>query len=372
MTRRPTSRTPSEEPDPQVTSTPPQPEPAKQVGPPKAAKAAQDAAKAAESAGAAKTAKAARTAKAAKTPKATKTAKAAKSAKAAAPAPKASRKTAAAREPAAPAASAAVPQPRSASAAPKAPPEVAASPPRSPVPDTDRARLLAGTHHDPHSVLGAHLTAEGTVFRALRPYARSVAVVAGELRAELLDDGDGFFSAVVPLRAVPDDYRLHITYAEAELEIPDAYGFLPAVGELDLHLIGEGRHERLWDALGARPMTHQGVPGTRFTVWAPNAQGVRVVGDFNYWDGSGFPMRSLGGTGVWELFVPGLGAGELYKFQITRPDGGTTFRADPLARRTEAPPANSSVVDASHHEWGDEEWMRRRGDVPVHEAPFSV
>ena len=197
-------------------------------------------------------------------------------------------------------------------------------------------------------------------------------VVAGELRAELVDDGDGFFSAVVPLRAVPDSYRLHVTYEETDLEVPDAYGFLPALGEFDLHLLGEGRHERLWDALGARPMTHQGVPGTRFTVWAPNARGVRVVGDFNFWDGVGFPMRSLGGSGVWELFVPGLGAGELYKFQITRPDGSMTFRADPLARRTEVPPANSSVVHESAHVWRDEEWLRRRGETPVHEAPFSV
>ncbi|WP_455432305.1 1,4-alpha-glucan branching enzyme [Streptomyces lasiicapitis] len=270
-------------------------------------------------------------------------------------------------------AAAAVPKARAASAvADGATPGRAASPPRSPVPEADRARLLAGTHHDPHAVLGAHLTPDGVAFRALRPYARAVTVVAGELRAELADDGGGFFSSLLPLRAVPDGYLLRVAYEEAVQEVPDAYGFLPSVGDFDLHLIGEGRHERLWDALGARPMTHQGVTGTRFTVWAPNAQGVRVVGDFNYWDGSGFPMRSLGGTGVWELFVPGVGAGELYKFQITRPDGGMTFRADPLARRTEVPPANSSVVDVSHHEWGDGEWMRRRGDVPVHEAPFSV
>ncbi|MFH8988432.1 1,4-alpha-glucan branching enzyme [Streptomyces sp. NPDC017940] len=242
----------------------------------------------------------------------------------------------------------------------------------SPVGPEDRSRLLAGTHHDPHGVLGAHRVAGGVAFRALRPYARSVTVIAGELRAELADDGDGFFSAVVPLRDVPADYRLHLVYDEATLEIPDVYAFLPALGEFDLHLIGEGRHERLWDALGARPMTHQGTEGTRFTVWAPNARGVRVVGNFNYWDGIGFPMRSLGGSGVWELFVPGVGAGELYKFQITRPDGSTTFRADPMARRTETPPANSSVVDVSRHEWRDEEWLRGRGDIPVHEAPFSV
>ncbi|MEV5977067.1 1,4-alpha-glucan branching enzyme [Streptomyces sp. NPDC052114] len=242
----------------------------------------------------------------------------------------------------------------------------------SPVPADDRARLLSGTHHDPHGVLGAHPVPGGTAFRVLRPYAESVTVVAEDFRAELRDDGDGFFSAVLPLRSVPDDYRLRVAYEGTELEIHDAYRFLPALGELDLHLIGEGRHERLWEALGARPMDHQGATGTRFTVWAPNARGVRVVGNFNFWDGTGFPMRSLGSSGVWELFVPSVGEGELYKFAITRPDGTTTMRADPLARRTEAPPANSSVVHESHHEWHDQEWLARRADVPVHEAPFSV
>ncbi|MFF1381886.1 1,4-alpha-glucan branching enzyme [Streptomyces sp. NPDC058308] len=242
----------------------------------------------------------------------------------------------------------------------------------SPVTQDDRVRLLSGTHHDPHGVLGAHPVPGGTAFRALRPYAKAVTVIADGLRAELRDDGDGFFSAVLPLRAAPDDYRLRVTYEETELEIHDTYSFLPSLGEFDLHLIGEGRHERLWDALGARPMIHQGATGTRFTVWAPNARGVRVVGGFNFWDGVGFPMRSLGGSGIWELFVPSVGEGELYKFEITRPDGSKTLRADPLARRTETPPANSSVVHESHHEWHDQEWLVRRAELPAHEAPFSV
>ncbi|MGH4033690.1 1,4-alpha-glucan branching enzyme [Actinomycetota bacterium Odt1-20B] len=276
----------------------------------------------------------------------------------------------AARKTAAPAQAA--PHPAPAPEAPRVPAQQGAAPPVSPVPAADRVRLLRGTHHDPHSVLGAHLTPDGVAFRALRPYALKVSVVAKDFRAELHDDGDGFFSAVLPLREVPDDYRLHITYEGTELEVHDAYRFLPAVGELDLHLIGEGRHEQLWQALGARPMVHQGATGTRFTVWAPNAQGVRVVGGFNFWDGTGFAMRSLGSSGVWELFVPSVGEGELYKFAITRPDGSVTLRADPLAQRTETPPANSSVVHESHHEWHDEEWLRRRADRPVHAAPFSV
>ncbi|MEU5131756.1 1,4-alpha-glucan branching enzyme [Streptomyces californicus] len=235
----------------------------------------------------------------------------------------------------------------------------------------DRGRLLAGDHHAPHDVLGAHPIPGGVLVRALRPYARSVTVLATGSRTELHDDGDGFFSGVLPVPEVPE-YRLEVRYEDDTVEIDDPYRFWPAIGELDLHLIGEGRHEELWRALGAQPMVHQGVAGTRFTVWAPNARGVRVTGDFTYWDGTGTPMRSLGSTGVWELFLPGVGEGALYKYDICRPDGSHTVRADPMARRTEVPPSTASIVTAPHHEWQDADWMAHRGDRPVHEAPFSV
>ncbi|MEU2069864.1 1,4-alpha-glucan branching enzyme [Streptomyces anulatus] len=235
----------------------------------------------------------------------------------------------------------------------------------------DRGRLLAGDHHAPHDVLGAHPIPGGVLVRALRPFARSVTVLATGLRAELHDDGDGFFSGVLPVPEAPA-YRLEVAYDDNTIEVEDPYRFWPAIGELDLHLIGEGRHEELWRALGAEPMEHQGVAGTRFTLWAPNARGVRITGDFTYWDGTGFPMRSLGSTGVWELFLPGVGEGALYKYDICRPDGSHTVRADPMARRTEVPPATASIVTASHHAWQDADWMAHRGDRPVHEAPFSV
>ncbi|WTZ98404.1 1,4-alpha-glucan branching enzyme [Streptomyces sp. NBC_01378] len=236
---------------------------------------------------------------------------------------------------------------------------------------SDRGRLLWGEHHDPHSLLGAHPVDDGVAFRVLRPYAQAVAVSVEGRRLELRDEGDGLFTAVLPLDAIPA-YTLLVTYDGDEREVEDPYRFLPALGEFDLHLIGEGRHEELWTALGAQPMTHEGVVGTRFTVWAPNARGVRVCGDFCAWDGTAFPMRSLGSSGVWELFLPGIGEGTLYKFDITRPDGSHTVRADPLARRTEVPPATASVVTESSHTWGDAAWMERRGQRPVHEAPFSV
>jgi 1,4-alpha-glucan branching enzyme len=245
--------------------------------------------------------------------------------------------------------------------------------PAAPLDPAERHRLLDGAHHDPHALLGAHPTAGGVLFRVLRPYARGVAISAKGLRAELLDEGDGLFAGVLPLSGVPSDYRLLVTYEDGEHEVHDPYRFLPALGELDVHLINEGRHEQLWKALGAEPMTHAGVTGTRFAVWAPNAQGVRVVGDFNYWDGTGFPMRSLGSSGVWEIFLPEVGEGERYKFEITTRWSGRVFKADPLARRTEVAPATASIVAAAPaHEWDDAEWLARRARTQIHEAPFSV
>ncbi|MFF7288647.1 1,4-alpha-glucan branching enzyme [Streptomyces griseorubiginosus] len=243
--------------------------------------------------------------------------------------------------------------------------------PAPPLDGTDRSRLLAGAHHDPHALLGAHPVAGGIVFRALRPFARAVSVVIDGMRSGLASEGDGLFSALLPLDAIPD-YTLLVAYADGEQEVHDPYRFLPALGETDLHLIREGRHEQLWKALGAEPITHQGVTGTRFAVWAPNAQGVRVAGEFTHWDGQAFPMRSLGASGVWELFLPGIGEGARYKFEITSRHGDRFLKADPMARATEVPPATASVVTSSRYEWSDQEWMDRRGATPVHEAPFSV
>jgi len=235
----------------------------------------------------------------------------------------------------------------------------------------ERDRLLGGAHHDPHAVLGAHPVPGGVLFRALRPNARAVSVVADGEHQDLASEGGGLFAAVLPYDEIPS-YTLRVVYDDGEQETHDPYRFLPALGELDLHLIREGRHERLWQALGAEPMTHGDVAGTRFTVWAPNAQGVRVAGDFTYWDGTQYPMRSLGASGVWELFLPGIGEGARYKFEITSRYGDRFLKADPMARRTEAPPDTASVVTAAHHEWGDADWLAHRADTPVHEAPFSV
>ncbi|MEU8730828.1 1,4-alpha-glucan branching protein GlgB [Streptomyces tendae] len=250
-----------------------------------------------------------------------------------------------------------------------APGACATAPPLDP---HDRGRLLAGAHHDPHALLGAHPVPGGIAFRTLRPFAREVSVVVAGERHALGSEGDGLFSGVLPLTEIPA-YTLAVAYEQGEpQETHDPYRFLPALGELDLHLIAEGRHEQLWQALGAEPMTHEGVTGTRFTVWAPNAQGVRVAADFTHWDGTAFPMRSLGSSGVWELFLPGVGEGTRYKFEIHSRYGHRFLKADPMARAAEEPPNTASVVTASRYEWGDAQWMRTRADTPVHEAPFSV
>jgi 1,4-alpha-glucan branching enzyme len=150
----------------------------------------------------------------------------------------------------------------------------------------------------------------------------------------------------------------------------------PAIGELDLHLISEGRHERLWEVLGAHVRTYDGpdgpVEGTSFAVWAPGAQAVQVAGDFNFWGGDQHQMRSLGGSGVWDLFVPGAGAGTHYKFRIQGRDGQWHEKADPMAFGTEVPPATASIVVDPRHTWRDDTWVAARNSTPWLDAPMSI
>ncbi|WP_113703985.1 1,4-alpha-glucan branching protein GlgB [Nonomuraea lactucae] len=239
---------------------------------------------------------------------------------------------------------------------------------------TELDRLAGGAHHDPHSILGAHPASGGVTFRTLRPLAERVRVVLEDGTAhDMRHQAHGVFEVTVPgLDKVPD-YTLSVQYPGGEPhEVRDPYRHWPTLGEVDLHLIGEGRHERLWEVLGARVLRHQDVDGTAFAVWAPNARGIRVVGDFNHWDGTAYPMRSLGRSGVWELFVPGIDAGERYKYQILGADGVWRDKADPMARRTEVPPQTASIVEHSTYEWQDDEWMAARREKTPQKAPMSV
>jgi 1,4-alpha-glucan branching enzyme len=244
-------------------------------------------------------------------------------------------------------------------------------------------RIVAGTHHDPHSILGAHRQpgAAATVVRALRPLAASVTVVLPDgRRFPMTHVYQGVFAATLPLSQVPD-YKIAVTYpapgadaaegaALPETISDDPYRHLPSLGELDLHLIAEGRHEQLWRVLGAHVSEKDG--GTAFAVWAPNARGVRVIGDFNHWDGRGHPMRSLGASGVWELFLPGVGAGAKYKYEIAGPDGSWHRKADPMANLAERPPATASVVWDSRYPWGDQEWTTGRARRDPLGQPMSA
>jgi 1,4-alpha-glucan branching enzyme len=180
------------------------------------------------------------------------------------------------------------------------------------------------------------------------------------------------FTVTLPDEKVPD-YRIATSYSPDEESVADdPYRFLPVIGEYDLYLIGEGRHEELWRVLGAHVREVGQVTGVSFAVWAPNARGIRVAGDFNYWDGRGFPMRSLGASGVWELFVPGVGDGARYKYSVCGADGVWRDKADPLAQYAQRPPDTASVVFTSQYAWSDVDWMAARSSrTPVSE-PMSI
>ena len=246
--------------------------------------------------------------------------------------------------------------------------------------EAERALLRDGTHHDPHRYLGVHrATRDGVgsdrVLRAFHPdAARCEALFGSAPPLELASLGSGIFEGVLPAGADPAPrYRVRFHFADGNTwERVDPYAFPPTLGALDLHLIAEGNHERLWEALGARPLAHEGAEGTAFAVWAPNATRVSVVGDFCRWDGRLLPMRSLGASGVWELFVPGVSPGSLYKFELRTKTGALRLKADPLARAMESAPGTASRVSRSTHVWGDAEWCRSRsGRDPLRE-PMAI
>ena len=235
------------------------------------------------------------------------------------------------------------------------------------IPAADLARLNDCRHHDPHGFYGWH---EGTV-RTRQPGATAVQLHTPTKSVSMDMVGDDIWEAEVGENC---DYRLEISYPGAPTRtVADGYHFLPTIGSLDLHLIGEGRHERLWDVLGANLRSYDTemgpVSGVSFAVWAPNAQGVAVVGDFCGWNPTQYPMRSLGSTGVWEVFIPGIGAGEHYKFAVFSQEGRKD-KADPLAKRTACPPETDSIVDSTSFAWSDSAWMdKRTGNLDV---PMSI
>ena len=219
-----------------------------------------------------------------------------------------------------------------------------------------------------------HAEGDAVVVRVLRPDAEAVTVLADDGRTfSMTPLGRGLFSLRLPGTA-PFTYRLRVDYPGRSFTLRDPYSFWPTLGELDLYLLGEGRHRRPWERLGAHPMQHGGVEGTAFAVWAPTAASVSVVGDFDGWDGRLHPMRRMGSSGVWELFLPEVGEGARYKFEVRPASGGPPMlKADPYAFRTELPPASASMVHRmDRYGWGDDAWLEARAGTDLHRTPLSI
>jgi 1,4-alpha-glucan branching enzyme len=239
--------------------------------------------------------------------------------------------------------------------------------------------LIRGDHGDPFALLGMQeAEGGGLVVRTFQPQASRVWLVdqatgrsAGEFSRL---HADGLFVAPLPDRTTRFAYRLRLEVGGATSEIDDPYRFPPLLGELDVYLLAEGNHLGLYDKLGAHPMAVDGVAGTAFLVWAPSARRVSLVGDFNGWDGRRHPMRKRVECGVWEIFLPGLGAGAIYKFEIKGPHGELLpLKADPLAFAAEHPPRTGSVVAGlGALAWADEAWMAARKARNAREAPISI
>ena len=238
--------------------------------------------------------------------------------------------------------------------------------------------IIAAAHGDPFAFLGMQEVGSDIVIRTLQPGAIAVTVldgITGKTVAELPRlRQEGFFAGPVG-QAKRFPYRLKVDYGNGYNETKeDPYRFPPVLGDLDVHLLGEGTHLSLYRRLGAHVMTMDGVPGVAFAVWAPNAQRVSVVGDFNQWDGRIHPMRRRIGVGVWEIFLPGVEPGALYKYEIKAADGRLLpAKADPYGYAAEQPPKNASVVyDLKAYAWGDAAWLERRQSVVARNAPVSI
>ncbi len=242
-------------------------------------------------------------------------------------------------------------------------------------PETIKA-IVGGYHGAPFDVLGAHPTEQGVVVRTFQPQAKAVSLLRGETVVPMEQGSpDGFFEAVFADETGVFPYRLQITLpTEFQVEIDDPYRFSPVLSEEDLYLFNEGTHLKLYEKLGAQIIEHEGVRGVAFSVWAPNGERVSVVGNFNNWDGRRHPMRPRGASGVWELFIPGLGAGEIYKYELkTRYMGYQVSKTDPYGFASEVRPKTASVVaDVHHFDWNDGEWMTHRKEHQSLQSPMVI
>ncbi|MCX8044678.1 MAG: 1,4-alpha-glucan branching protein GlgB [Desulfobacterota bacterium] len=248
------------------------------------------------------------------------------------------------------------------------------------IPAAQIRKIVKAEHHDPFDVLGMHRHPAKTnelVVRTMQPDAVRVHVIPiiDRIAPQPMHKihPDGLFEAVFTGIADFFEYRLEIHYPnKAVVAIYDPYSFLPVLSEYDLHLFAEGNHHRIYEKLGSHKIIHRGIPGMLFAVWAPNAQRVSVVGDFNCWDGRRHPMRVRGMSGVWELFIPELGQGELYKYEIRAKNGDIIIKTDPYARRTEVRPKTAAITHTFTYSWQDETWMRSRDLTTQLGKPISI
>ncbi|MWD27836.1 1,4-alpha-glucan branching protein GlgB [Aquicoccus sp. SCR17] len=241
---------------------------------------------------------------------------------------------------------------------------------------TEIEAILRGQHGDPFRILGLHRAEGGGLWlNVFAPDAAEIEVLDRRGRPlgrmEMIHP-EGFFHAVFSGKSKPFPYRLRCSRDGEQWDRHDPYGFGPVLGEMDEYLLAEGRHEELYLRLGAHPMEHGGVPGVSFAVWAPNARRVSVVGDFNSWDGRRHPMRRRGAAGIWEIFLPGLEAGAIYKYEILNAYGHLQpLKADPVGFAAELPPATASVVSGLPRiDWSDADWTAARSDM--RDRPVSI
>jgi 1,4-alpha-glucan branching enzyme len=243
---------------------------------------------------------------------------------------------------------------------------------------SDDLAILEGDHRDPFGYLGLHRSGDGYVIRAFLPEAASVQAIEPKGRRALAElerlHEAGLYVGELKGRKRRPSYRLLVEWHGRAVELEDPYRFPPWLGDLDVHLLAEGRHLGAYDRLGAHPATLEGIEGVAFAVWAPNARRVSVVGDFNNWDGRRHCMRLRHGCGVWEIFIPGLGAGERYKYEIKAQDGTVLpLKADPVAFYAEQPPRTASIVaPPSEFPWSDADWMEARARASERSAPISI
>ena len=239
--------------------------------------------------------------------------------------------------------------------------------------------LVKGEHGSPFEVLGPHVTGPdrpGVVIRTLQPHAEQVEVVeVGSGVAYVMErlHKDGLFELFLPDRQL-FAYRLRMTAPDKHVwEVEDPYRFPTVITDFDQHLLGEGTHYRTYEKMGARLMKLNGVSGVHFAVWAPNAARVSVVGDFNHWDGRNHPMQRRDGVGLWELFIPGLQYGDLYKFEVKGRNGYLATKSDPYAFAAELRPKSASRVwNIRGYTWHDAAWMARRKQTKWHDQPINV